>query len=84
MLVAEKRVFFSENDFNGKPMTYKSGEVIVLLDVITSQAVQDQMVTIKAADISDALASKGFFDLYGVYFDTDKTEVKPESNAMLD
>ena len=42
------------------------------------------MVFVKAADMADALASKVFIDLYGVYFDTDKTEVKPESNATLD
>ena len=42
------------------------------------------MVVVKAADIADALASKGVFDLYGVYFDTDKTDVKPESTATLD
>jgi OOP family OmpA-OmpF porin len=42
------------------------------------------MVTVKAADMADALSSKGFIDLYGVYFDTDKTDVKPDSKATLD
>jgi outer membrane protein OmpA-like peptidoglycan-associated protein len=41
------------------------------------------MVTVKAADMADALATKGFIDLYGVYFDTDKTTLKPESDATL-
>jgi OmpA-OmpF porin, OOP family len=42
------------------------------------------MVEVKAADMADALAAKGFVDLYGIYFDTDKTDVKPESTATLD
>ena len=42
------------------------------------------MVEVKAADMADALATKGFVDLYGIYFDTDKSEVKPESKATLD
>jgi len=63
---------------------FNSDQPVVLLDVVTAKDVVNQMVLVKAAYMADALASKGFIDLYGVYFDTDKTEVKPESNATLD
>lgn len=66
-----------------KPASIGDGQVLVGLDVIVSKPVANQMVTVKAADMADALASKGFVDLYGVYFDTDQTTVKPESDATL-
>ena len=55
----------------------------VVEDVVVGKPLGNQMVTVKAADMADALANKGFIDLYGVYFDTDKTDVKPESDATL-
>ena len=36
-----------------------------------------------ASDMAGALGAKGSIDLYGVYFDTDKTFVKPESANTL-
>ncbi|MFI4973700.1 MAG: OmpA family protein [Caulobacterales bacterium] len=38
---------------------------------------------VQAADMAAALKSKGLIDLYGVYFDTDQTTVKPESTTTL-
>jgi outer membrane protein OmpA-like peptidoglycan-associated protein len=83
VLVAEKHKFLNQTGFDGQPLIYKDGEVVVILDMVGAKAVADQMVTVKAADLADALASKGVVDLYGVYFDTDKTAVKPESDATL-
>ncbi len=81
--VAEKHGALNDIGMDGKPLPFKDGEVVVLVDLVTAKPVQDQMVTVKAADMADALATKGFIDLYGVYFDTDKTEVKPESDPTL-
>ena len=67
-----------------KPVKFASGEVLVMVDVVQAKAVQNQMVVVKATDMADALATKGVIDLYGIYFDTDKTDVKPESTAVLD
>lgn len=63
---------------------FEPGQPFVMVDILVSKAVVNQMVTVKAADMADALATKGAIDLYGIYFDTDKTEVKPESKATLD
>ncbi|MGN6516072.1 MAG: OmpA family protein [Rhizomicrobium sp.] len=71
-------------------VTYKSSvhfdpdQPFVVVDVVASKAVGNKMVLVKAADMADALAKKGVVDLYGIYFDTDKTDVKPESGATLD
>jgi OOP family OmpA-OmpF porin len=83
VLVAEKHKFLSQSGFDGLPLSYKDGEVVVILDLVAAKPVANQMVTVKATDMADALAAKGFVDLYGVYFDTDKTAVKPESDATL-
>ena len=84
VLVAEKHGVLSATGADGKPMTYMPGEVVALVDLVVSKPVQNQMVTVTAADMADALASKGMIDLYGIYFDTDKTTIKPESSATLD
>jgi OOP family OmpA-OmpF porin len=60
------------------------GQVLVGFDVITAKAVQISMVEVKAADMADALATKGFVDIYGILFDVDKIDIKPDSAKTLD
>lgn len=66
------------------PVVIQRGEILVGVDVISSKAVENKMVVLKAADIAEALATNGKVDLYGIYFDTDKAVVKPESKPTLD
>jgi OOP family OmpA-OmpF porin len=66
------------------PISVKKGQAIAALDVITGKVVENKMVLVKAADMADALATKGSIDLYGIYFDVDKTDIKPESTKTLD
>ena len=42
-----------------------------------------RMVAMTAEKMASELASAGRVALYGIYFDTDKTDVKPESEAAL-
>jgi outer membrane protein OmpA-like peptidoglycan-associated protein len=72
------------NIANAPPVVFKAGDVVVMVDVVTSKALENKMVIVKAGDMADALATKGSVDLYGIYFDVDKTDVKPESKATLD
>ena len=67
-----------------KDVTFKPGEIVVGVDIVTAKAVAIQMVAVKASDLAAALASKGSIDLYGILFDTDKTDIKPESDKTLD
>lgn len=66
------------------PILLKTGEIVVGVDMIVAKAVEIKMVDVKAADMADALATKGTVNLYGIYFDTDKTDIKPESAKTLD
>ena len=69
---------------NGPTVTIKPGQVVVGLDVVASKTVANQMVLVKADDMARALGGAGKIDLYGIYFDTDQSVVKAESNATLD
>ena len=83
-------IFFAQYGNGGrkvdifKPGDFAEGQIAAVVDVVTAKAVENKMVTVKAADIADALATKGTIDLYGIYFDTDKTALKPESDKTLD
>jgi outer membrane protein OmpA-like peptidoglycan-associated protein len=41
------------------------------------------LVSVTAAGLADDLAKRGHSALYGIYFDTGKAEVKPESEPAL-
>ena len=71
-------------DYADKKVHFDPGELTVVVDVITAKAVEIKMVQVKASDMADALATKGTVDLYGILFDVDKTDIKPESAKTLD
>ncbi len=60
------------------------GDLVVGLDIVETKMFEKKMVEVKADDIEKALADTGHIALYGIYFDTDKTEIKPESAAALE
>jgi OOP family OmpA-OmpF porin len=62
----------------------KKGDIIVAVDSIQLKPVGNKMVDGTADDMSKQIAATGSVNLYGIYFDTDKTDVKPESKATLD
>jgi outer membrane protein OmpA-like peptidoglycan-associated protein len=57
--------------------------VAVLLDVIEDKPMETKMVTVDAAKMAKDIASTGRVALYGLYFDTDKADLKPESAPSL-
>lgn len=56
----------------------------VTLDLIEMKGREQRMVTIKSAEMADALAGSGKIALYGIYFDTDKATLKSESDTTLE
>ena len=71
------------NGIGGNYVTIAPGQVVLGLDVITGKAIQSKMVLVKASDMAKALATAGKIALYGIYFDVDKSDIKPESNATI-
>ncbi len=59
------------------------GTVVARVDVIETKAMQNRMVTVKAADMEQQINTTGRVALYGIYFDFNKATLKPESDATL-
>jgi outer membrane protein OmpA-like peptidoglycan-associated protein len=58
--------------------------VHVQLDVIETRPMEAGMVTIDAEAMAKGIAAEGHVAVYGIYFDIDKSEIKPESKPTLD
>lgn len=57
--------------------------VAVLLDVVEDKPMDSKMVTVDAAKMAKDIAATGRVALYGLYFDTDKADLKQESTPSL-
>jgi OmpA-OmpF porin, OOP family len=57
--------------------------VAILLDVVEAKPMEAKMVTVDAATMAKDIAATGRVALYGLYFDTDKAELKQESAPSL-
>jgi len=56
--------------------------VPVFMHLIVKQAMK-QDVTMDAAQMADSISQTGEVAIYGIYFDTAKSDLKPESDAAL-
>ena len=56
----------------------------VALDVVDVGSLKQDMVSVSASDMSKAIASTGRIALYGILFDTAKSDLKPESKPALE
>lgn len=65
------------------PVQDKNGGVYV--EVVEAKAMETGKVaaTLNASDMAKGIETEGKVAIYGVYFDTDKADVKPESKASL-
>lgn len=61
-----------------------SGRVQVLVDVLDKGTMEQRMVTVGAKEIETNIGRDGKQVIYGILFDTDKADIKPESKAQLD
>jgi OmpA-OmpF porin, OOP family len=60
-----------------------STQARVQLEVLELKAMEGGLVTVNAESLGRDIASTGHASVYGIYFDTGKAEVKPESDATL-
>jgi OOP family OmpA-OmpF porin len=58
--------------------------VITFVEILETKAMDRGMVSIDASAMSKGLAAEGKIAIYGLYFDTDKADIKPESKPQLD
>jgi OmpA-OmpF porin, OOP family len=51
--------------------------------VVEAKPMEQNMVTVSSADMAKAIASSGKVALYGIFFETGKSDLKPESTPAL-
>jgi OOP family OmpA-OmpF porin len=56
---------------------------VILLDVVDTVPMETGLVTVGAAAMAKDISTTGHVALYGIYFDTDKADLKPESQPTL-
>ncbi len=59
------------------------GRVLVMLDMLETKAMQQNLAFVSAEQIGGALGKDGRVALYGILFDFDKADIKPESDKQL-
>ncbi len=68
---------------NGDISNALKGRVLVMLDVLETKAMQQNLAFVTAEQIGGALGKDGRVALYGIAFDFDKADLKPESDKQL-
>jgi OmpA-OmpF porin, OOP family len=61
-----------------------SDRVAVLASVVEPRAMESRMVVVDAKKIGSQIASEGRAVFYGILFDFDKADIKPESESQLE
>lgn len=61
-----------------------NGRTFVMVDTIETKAMAQTMDTPSASDMVASITTSGRIALYGIHFDSGKTDVKPESKATMD
>ncbi len=64
--------------------TYKARRgAYVAVDIVEVRPMTQNMVVVSADEMSRTIASSGRIALYGIFFDTNKADIKPESKPAL-
>lgn len=61
-----------------------AGTIVIQVDLINTQPMEEKMVIVKAAEMENKLSDTGRIALYGIHFDFNKADLKPESDPTLD
>jgi outer membrane protein OmpA-like peptidoglycan-associated protein len=70
--------------YNSVAANATTGQVATFVEVVEPKAMQTGQVTVDPAALQAGLAAEGRVTLTGLFFDTGKTELKPESKAQLE
>jgi OOP family OmpA-OmpF porin len=60
-----------------------NNRTVAVVQVLEPKARDKKMVVVEAAKMADSLTATGSISLYGIFFDTDKADIKPESEPTL-
>ncbi len=74
-------VYVARDANPGVPAT--NNRSLVLLEIVETAPMDSGLVTVDAAAMAKEIAQAGHIALYGIYFDTNKADLKPESTAAI-
>lgn len=78
-------IFLTAVEWAKEDAIYKAKRGAYLaVDVLEVRSMTQNMVVVTADEMSKAIASSGRVALYGIFFDTNKADVKPESRPALE
>lgn len=77
-------LYVTEYEIGSTSVRIRPGQAIVQLDVVEVKSTSDRLVVVSASDISKNLETSGRVALYGILFDSNKSDLKPESRPALD
>jgi outer membrane protein OmpA-like peptidoglycan-associated protein len=60
-----------------------NGRTVAVVDIIETKDRENKMVTVDAGEMAKSIDTTGRVALYGIYFDFNKADVKPESDSTL-
>lgn len=84
VIVADERAAKNYTFESGAKMKVERDDTVVGVDVIRPKALQKKMVVENASFIESKLRESGKVDLYGIYFDFNKSNLKPESAKTIE
>jgi OmpA-OmpF porin, OOP family len=73
----------AEGDIYASILALEINTPYARVDIVEVKPMQGGLVTVNAAAMASEMAAHGSVALYGIYFDVDRTEVKPESRPTL-
>ncbi len=59
------------------------GRTVAVVDIVEGKPREKNMVTVEASDMAQQISATGSVSLYGIFFDTDSSSVRQDSDATL-
>ena len=75
-------VYVAKGGFSEHKDTFE--HPVVLLELVETVPMENKMVTVDATAMAREVAASGHVALYGIFFDTNKTDIKPESMTAIE
>ncbi len=77
-------VFTLENHFWGSETKLEKGRTYARVDIVETRPLEARMVVVTSEEMAKGIEETGKIALYGIFFDTDKTDIKSESVPALE
>jgi OOP family OmpA-OmpF porin len=77
-------LYVTEYEIGATSVRLRPGQTILQLDLIETKPASDKLVVVSAMDISKALESSGRVALYGILFNSNRSDIKPESRSAIE